>query len=322
MRLAPGAGRRATTLASKSTGSKSFAKVPSDHFFFNGAIRAVDAVCPHLGAHLGAGGKVVGNTLKCPFHGWRFDGTGACVAIPYAARIPPKARVRSWDVREQNGQILVWYHADRAEPSFEVPHLDGFGDQGWTRPTFHTVTVRTHVQEMNENIFDVAHFVEVHHFRALPTADIHIDGPHVEVRLDGIAALPGRPVAKAQTQNIMHGAGFTAIRARSEVRMGPVNLPIEILVVVGKTPIDDQHVEHRYAIMFRKIGPLWGRLLFPIVRRQTIADVHHDAEIWENKQHLVKPILVKPEGAIAKFRKWHQQFYADGGSPEPALAEA
>src|SRR6478752_3392703 len=28
----------------------------------------VDAYCPHLGMHLGHGGKVVGDTIQCPFH--------------------------------------------------------------------------------------------------------------------------------------------------------------------------------------------------------------------------------------------------------------
>ena len=51
------------------------------------------------------------------------------------------------------------------------------------------------------------------------------------------------------------------------------------------------------------------------MRRQTITDVELDARIWENKQHLTKPLLVKGEAAIAQFRKWHRQFY--DSSPEP-----
>lgn len=48
-------------------------------------VRAVDAYCPHLGASLSAGGRVLGNCIECPFHGWRFDGdTGKCNHIPYA----------------------------------------------------------------------------------------------------------------------------------------------------------------------------------------------------------------------------------------------
>ena len=37
----------------------------------DGEPHVVDAHCPHLGAHLGVGGKVEGECLRCPFHGWR-----------------------------------------------------------------------------------------------------------------------------------------------------------------------------------------------------------------------------------------------------------
>src|SRR4051794_19989568 len=62
----------------------------------------IDAHCPHMGAHLGHGGAVVGESIKCPFHAWQFDGSGRCTAIPYAQKVPPKARVGSWTVREVN----------------------------------------------------------------------------------------------------------------------------------------------------------------------------------------------------------------------------
>ena len=58
-----------------------------------------------------------------------------------------------------------WLCDAGAGPTFEVPHLEGYGDRGWTKPRFHTIAVRTHVQEMNENVFDLAHFVTVHHFQ-------------------------------------------------------------------------------------------------------------------------------------------------------------
>ena len=55
----------------------------------SGQARVLDAYCPHLGAHLGQGGRVIGETVRCPFHGWQYDGTtGACVHIPYCERIP------------------------------------------------------------------------------------------------------------------------------------------------------------------------------------------------------------------------------------------
>jgi nitrite reductase/ring-hydroxylating ferredoxin subunit len=44
----------------------------------------LDAYCPHLGAHLAAGGQVEDGCIRCPFHGWKFAGeTGRCVEVPY-----------------------------------------------------------------------------------------------------------------------------------------------------------------------------------------------------------------------------------------------
>lgn len=52
-----------------------------------GKAYVVDAYCPHLGANLAVGGRVVGQSIECPFHGWQFRGEdGKCVRIPYAEK--------------------------------------------------------------------------------------------------------------------------------------------------------------------------------------------------------------------------------------------
>src|SRR5579871_5397471 len=60
-----------------------------------GAVHVLDAYCPHLGAHLGYGGQVLGECVRCPFHAWSFDGAGNCTEVPYAKKIPPRARIHS-----------------------------------------------------------------------------------------------------------------------------------------------------------------------------------------------------------------------------------
>ncbi len=89
-----------------------------------GAVFALDAVCPHLGANMAVGGKVTGDKLECPFHGWQFSGTsGACVHIPYSGKIPSNARAARWQVQERNGGIFVHYHVDGQEATWHLPPL-------------------------------------------------------------------------------------------------------------------------------------------------------------------------------------------------------
>src|SRR3954452_3500285 len=80
----------------------------------DGAPRVMDAHCPHLGAHLAVGGRVEGECIRCPFHGWKYDGAeGRCVEIPYGdvKVIPSKAHPRVYPTLERNHMIWAWYHA-------------------------------------------------------------------------------------------------------------------------------------------------------------------------------------------------------------------
>lgn len=79
----------------------------------SGKSYVADAYCPHLGAHLGVNGEVRDDCIKCPFHGWAFEGSnGKCVDIPYADSVPEFARIKMWETVEMNGFIYLWYHAE------------------------------------------------------------------------------------------------------------------------------------------------------------------------------------------------------------------
>ena len=43
--------------------------------------------CTHRGGSL-AGGKVKGDCIQCPYHGWQFDAAGRCVDIPGSPASP------------------------------------------------------------------------------------------------------------------------------------------------------------------------------------------------------------------------------------------
>ena len=90
----------------------------------DGRVRALDAYCPHMGADLGIG-KVVGDTLQCFFHQWRFDGQGACVDIPCSPRTPASARTQAYATEEKYGFVWVWPEAEAPAGVPEYPELAG-----------------------------------------------------------------------------------------------------------------------------------------------------------------------------------------------------
>lgn len=69
---------------------------------------ALGDIRPHQFASLSKG-KVVANGLECPYHGLRFDRTGACVLNPHSNGFgPPGDRVRSYPLVERHHALWIW----------------------------------------------------------------------------------------------------------------------------------------------------------------------------------------------------------------------
>src|SRR5262249_1486232 len=152
-------------------------------------VAVTDAYCPHLGADLSAGGRVVGNAIACPFHNWQFAGDGRCVKIPYCERIPKKAALRAWPTREQDGVIYFYFDAADKSPGFEIPAGPFRPDWSWSRPMYFSWRIRMHVQEVVENAVDTAHFPEVHAYARPPTIErLETAGPSFTVQLSTLRA--------------------------------------------------------------------------------------------------------------------------------------
>lgn len=91
----------------------------------DGRVAALQDRCPHRFAPLSAGTLCDGGAaLQCPYHGLRFDASGACVHNPHGSGVIPKAaRVRPWAVAERDG--LIWWWAGDAGGADEslIPDL-------------------------------------------------------------------------------------------------------------------------------------------------------------------------------------------------------
>ncbi len=139
----------------------------------DGRAAALRDRCLHRNAAL-SGGKLFDGCIGCPYHGWTYDVSGACVGVPSEG--PGSApnvgrRVDRFPVVEQDG--LVWvYMGELANPSarqpFRLPHA---GEKGWSSYVMLT-KFDGDVTDLVENFMDVPHTAFVHSgwFRKAGTA--------------------------------------------------------------------------------------------------------------------------------------------------------
>lgn len=117
--------------------------------------------CAHRNAPLSAG-RVVDGNIECHYHGWQFDGTGACKAVPGSCHEPdhPTRRVPSFACRDAQG--WVWVYSEPNVTPESVPYVIPCADQSGY------LTIREHLQmpgpldAVAENALDVPHTAFVH----------------------------------------------------------------------------------------------------------------------------------------------------------------
>jgi len=270
-----------------------------------GAAHLNDAFCPHLGAHLGYGGKVRGCELACPFHGWRFDADGNNTLIPYSERTNAKGKIRPYPLVERNGLIMAWYHPDGAAPMWEIPVIAEFNDPDrYTPMVTRTYEIAAPWQDLAENGVDAAHFHYVHNTEEVPVLDSYeTDGPMYKMRSSQKFPTP-RGVVDGRIDVDGFGPGFSVIRFEGIV---------DTYLMGCNTPIEANRCEMRFNFCVKKLGDdgfdsTVGDAFVAEIDRQ----VREDKPIWENKAYLSRPALADTDGPFTKFRKWALQFYAEG----------
>jgi nitrite reductase/ring-hydroxylating ferredoxin subunit len=255
----------------------------------DGSARVMDAHCTHLGAHLAVGGRVENDCIRCPFHGWAFNGeTGKCVDIPYGdvRRIPPKAHNRSYPTLERNHMIWAWYHAEGGEPFYDVPTVPEFYDKDWTPILVSGFEIASSCQDMAENNVDFAHFRYVHGTEAIPEDDLFIDGTYKRTESGG-----GAFVREG------YGLGLGVLRVKDYVTF-----------LSSTTPIDEDHVYVRWIFSAPVAN---GEGAVEAAANSFLSGVSQDIPIWENKLYRDPPVITKTEKLILEHRRWSQQFYSD-----------
>ena len=288
----------------------------------SGRLYALDAYCRHLGANLGVGGRVEGEEIVCPWHGWHWNGDGSNAAIPCSKiGFNRRAQVPSWTCREWYGFVLVWHDRHRRPPYWDpplVPELEG-DDYYPLHPHSRMVhRIKVHPQMIIENAADPYHVQYVHkgHRPALTTS-FEVKGHRLHATVD-VNFGGGRESTWLTPDGPADG---TVVYDNYSLGLGFVRFPpnvIDTVQITGQTPVDDDYTDYFYTQASRRepgdTGDVpSGRARGFITLQQEI--IKQDFFTWENMKYLPKPNLAPEEARdYAALRRWAHRFYP---APEP-----
>ncbi|GAB3457680.1 Rieske 2Fe-2S domain-containing protein [Actinophytocola sediminis] len=284
----------------------------------DGTLNVLDAYCRHMGGDLSQG-TVKGEAIACPFHDWRWAGTGRCVGIPYAKRIPLRAKTRSWLSLERNKQLFVWHDPQGNPPpdQLAIPEARGASGPEWSEWTWDTVRIEgSNCREIIDNIVDMAHFFYIHF--AFPTYFKNVFEGHVATQYLNSRARP----------DIGSGSSYSAdgVTLKSEASYyGPSYMINDLWQDYHGTTIETVLINCHYPVTADSFVLQWGVSVrrLPGLPDEQAAKIAgklarsfgvgflQDVEIWRNKTRIDNPLLCEEDGPVYQLRRWYEQFYVD-----------
>jgi len=277
----------------------------------SGRVYMVDAYCPHMGTHLAKNTTsyvvrdnihVEGESIRCPYHAWRFGPDGRCNQIPYhSGPIPAAAKLRTWTVEERYGCIYTWHDEEGGEPDFALPEIPEWNDSSYVHWKIdHLGTLPCHPVEVIDNMADVAHLGPTH---GGPPAYFHnvIEGVMVRQR----QGAEHRSLAKGvmlETDTFYTGPGLL---------LSYFNGGFAIMYI-AHTPVDDGTIRAWHALLSKSPNttPTEDDVINArAAQAGSLAAFAQDFEIWANKRPCLTPLAISSDGAYGKVRMWYRQFY-------------
>ena len=130
--------------------------------------------CVHMGSDLGTG-CVVGESIQCALHNWRFNAAGQCLEIPATATIPAFARQTSFPAVVRGGCV---YFFNGPEALYPLPFFEGFQPEDLVAARPFVEYLECPWYMVGANAVDVQHFAIAHDRRMERTPDVDYPHPH------------------------------------------------------------------------------------------------------------------------------------------------
>lgn len=303
----------------------------------SGRVVMLDAYCPHMGTHIGKcensatvlnGTYLEADSIRCPFHAWRFGPDGRCDHIPYFnGPIPEKARVKSWPVEERWGIVFCWHDPENQAPDFPLPEIPE-----WDNPRFVRWQGLDHVADLNhpvevfDNESDAPHLEYLHGAGKVQAYENEVAG-HLyhqrETLVEGFSSTEESAVLMGDT----HGAGQGSRAASSPAPKTMTTVGayhgtglmlarfveangVQLLCI---TPVNDGECRVMSAAMIASPTGNTDAATDEQIRRRyaglLVDGLRRDGEVWRHKKPALQILQLPTDGPFGHGRRWYSQFF-------------
>ena len=296
----------------------------------DGKVSVLDGYCRHMGGDLSQG-TIKGNEIACPFHDWRWGGDGRCKRVPYARRVPLRARTAAWPTLVQDNMLFVWNDPEGKPPPADVtiPRIAGATDDSWTDWVWYTTVIEgANCREIVDNVVDMAHFFYIHF--SFPTYFKNVfEGTTATQIMTGEGREDVRPQrAKNGGQSSIgntsvaayHGPSFMIDDLTYHYSTGDV----KSVLLNCHYPIDANSFVLQYGIIVEKEQNVSDEDSLATARKMgdfIKTGFEQDMNIWKNKARIDNPLLCEEDGPVYQLRRWYEQFYVDIADVSPEMTE-
>jgi phenylpropionate dioxygenase-like ring-hydroxylating dioxygenase large terminal subunit len=308
-----------------------------------------------VGANITKGGKIVDDNIQCPFHHWSMRSDGSIAKIPYIkdpTDCPTFRTLKTYPCVEYNGYIYFWFHAEGAEPTYNLPQFvtDELQKDGekWVPYSKWDVGYRTCTPvDWVDQSGDHAHFFCIHKDFMVPYTLIEFPQwikkliplgiTHSLTTYRGDDSEWKRLFAEDKDKRGLIDPNFIFFKDRAgltwnneviqstmadtfEMYVGPSLIVFHIPFTIGAfkafvsmTPVEGGCVMRvRTWVDKQTYESYFKSWIAWLLIGISVSNLANDLLIVENKIRLKKPLLQPFDGPYNRVNAWMSQFYSSG----------
>jgi len=288
-----------------------------------GAAHVLSDTCIHRGGSLGKG-KVIDDTVACPYHGWRFAGDGKCRLVPSleeGTKPPARAKVDSYPVQEKYGIVFAFLGDLPAEERPPLYEIEEYEDPAWRPSEVMILEVDCFYERSVENGIDPVHNEFVHPVQGSPQP---IPGTVKHSESDwgsGVTAQFAEKRLKEDTSEGME-SNFSELNSGTW-HHGPNIIITYITFAKGRSlhqylfeaPVDDGHTKIFFVnLRSFKLEPEHDDMVRAANLRVTGEDIGLLQDLYpvQTPDTTTREVLVPGDKTIVRYRKFLNDWKARG----------